>query len=91
MDAFRVVRTLEKNRQLFSAVPHQWESNNILFWPDHLKLNKLQTARADGKSRPTAEWNQYPCVVKCSNIENFVDALSLEKQCSNCDTDGEEL
>lgn len=91
MNNFKIVRTIEKNKQLFSAVPNHWEENNVLFWPDHLKLNKLQAARADAKSRPSADWGQYPCVVKCTNINNFLEAIQLEKQFSNCDTDGEEL
>lgn len=33
---FKIVATKEKRGVYFTAVPHQWEKNKTLFWPEHL-------------------------------------------------------
>ncbi|CAH0560367.1 unnamed protein product [Brassicogethes aeneus] len=47
--------------------------------------------RSNAASVPEEYWAEYPCVVKCTGVESFKEALIIEKQLSKClDTDAEE-
>lgn len=91
MDCFKIVSTREKRGIYFTVVPYKWEANGILFWPDHISHSKREVLRSNMESTPDEGWAKYNCVVKCSGIPNFKDALKIEKQLTNCiDTDAEE-
>lgn len=91
MDSFKVVTTKEKNGIYFSVVPHLWEQNNILYWPEHLNHSRRESIRCDPSSTPEDNWSTFPCMVKFSGIKNFRDALQIERQLTDCsDTEAEE-
>lgn len=88
---FKVVMTKEKKGIYFSAVPHGWEVNKILFWPDHLMHSQREKLRSAADSIPEETWTQLPCIVKTTNIKTFKEALLIEQKLTQCsDTDAEE-
>lgn len=92
MHSFKVVSTVEKDKKYITAVPHQWEQENTLYWPQHLNTAQRENLRANGASIYQKTWASLPCVVKCSNLETFKEALFLEEKLSLCmDTDGEDM
>lgn len=38
---FKIVQTIENGSIVLTCVPHQWESNGVLYWPKK-QINKLQ-------------------------------------------------
>lgn len=91
MAFFKIVATREKRGVYFTAVPHQWEKNKTLFWPEHLAQTQRELLRQDANSAPEENWKHYSCILKCSKLKSFADSLNIEKQLTEClDTDAEE-
>lgn len=89
--SFKVVSTIEKMGVCFTAVPHQWECNGTLFWPEHLTNKNRNSLRSDCASVPSENWKNYDCVLKVKDISTFTAALGIEKQLSEfSDTEQEE-
>ena len=89
MHTFKIVATLEK-KLYFTAVPHQWEKNKILYWPK-MSHSTREALRSDAASKPEDDWEEYSCTLKFQNIKTFKEALELEKQFTTCyNTDAEE-
>lgn len=90
-DTYKIVLTKEKRGIYFTAVPHKWEKEKYLFWPDKLTSGQINKLRSSISSDPEKTWGKYRCLVKCKNIKSFEEALSLEKQLTECtDTEAEE-
>ncbi|KAK4885404.1 hypothetical protein RN001_001675 [Aquatica leii] len=91
MDFFKVVSTIEKNGVNVCVVPHKWEAAQVLKWPGHLNHSTRESLRCNVASAPEDCWVEYPCIVKCTGLTEFKDALRMEKELSKCiDTDAEE-
>lgn len=89
---WKIVQTIENNKAFITAVPHQWEQNQVLLWPGHLNPTQRQHLRKNPGSTSQQTWQQYECTVRCTNIFTFVDALALEKGLSACsDTEAEDM
>lgn len=54
MACFKIVATKEKRGVYFTAVPHQWENNKTLFWPEHLGQSQRELLRQDASSVPAS-------------------------------------
>jgi hypothetical protein len=92
MDYFKVVSTKEKRGIYFTVVPHQWEVDGVLWWPEHLPHSSREQLLSKTATAPEEKWIQYPCFLKCSGIINFKEALRVEKELTQCiDTDAEAL
>lgn len=89
--SFKIVCTKEKKGICFCVVPYQWENNGILFWPEHLNFSQRENLRRNPLSVPEDTWSELECILKFSELENFKDAVTLEKQLTECvDADAEE-
>nr|CAH7767096.1 unnamed protein product [Callosobruchus chinensis] len=71
---------------LGSFVPHQWESEGILYWP----LSNLNLLRKEACSAPDkSSWRTYKCKVKKENIVGLEEAELWEEEFVNVGTDAE--
>nr|CAH7767571.1 unnamed protein product [Callosobruchus chinensis] len=67
-------------------VPHQWESEGMLYWP----LSNLNLLRKDACSEPDkSSWRTYKCKVKKEKIVGLEEAELWEEEFVNVDTDAE--
>lgn len=78
--AFKLVKTIGRNGSSVTAVPENWEKDNILHWPAHLSRVQCDKLRLDSGSRPETIWTKQNCVIKIQDIETFAEALKYEKQ-----------
>lgn len=67
---FKIVQTRERNRTLLSIVPHLWEKDNKLYWPNagEIKRKDFEVLMKDGNSAPLSNWKLYPCRRKKENL-----------------------
>lgn len=71
----------------YSFVPHLWEKNGIISWPN----SDLRRERENPNSVPQSQWFQYKGVVKKDNIYGLDEAVLWEEQFLNGpNTDAEE-
>lgn len=80
MGTFKLVKTIGRNGSNVSAVPENWEKNNILHWPAHLSHTQREKLRSDSSSKPESSWLKQNCVIKIQDIDTFAEALRYEKQ-----------
>lgn len=78
--AFKLVKSIGRNGSNVTAVPENWEKDNILYWPAHLSHVQCDKLRSDSKSKPDSIWAKHNCVIKIQDIETFDEALKYEKQ-----------
>jgi hypothetical protein len=91
MDYFKVVSTKENRGIYLTVVPHQWEVDGVLWWPEDLTHSSRKQLRSNPATAPEEKWIQYPCFLKCSGIINFKEAQKVEKELTQCiDTDAKE-
>lgn len=88
MDHFKVVYI--KESQEIEPVPHQWEANDILYWPP--TKSETRKKQSDVKSIPIPDkWTKYNCVVKAQDIALFVHAsATADKLCQETSTDDDD-
>lgn len=86
---FKIVQTRERNRTLLSIVPHLWEKDNKLYWPNagEIKRREFEALMKDGHSSPLHHWKLYPCRKKKENL-TYDQAVHMTKMMSDqSDTD----
>lgn len=70
---FKVVQTIENGKTVLSAIPSQWEENNLLYWPNN--RSKLRILLQEEFSIPDKDkWEKLPCTIKRNNLKSIVDA-----------------
>lgn len=89
-DYFKIVAVLKKraggvSSVSYSFIPHKWESEGNLFWPQS-NLSKL---RSDPTTEPQSDWKIYKCKVKKTNIIGLEEAELWEEEFVNSGTDAE--
>ncbi|CAH0407519.1 unnamed protein product [Chilo suppressalis] len=85
---FKVIQTIENGQLKLTAVPDQWEHNNILFWPK----KAAEKLRRQENSPPSISWDTMPCHVKRTNLRTFqeaVDEIDAMSDRSETETDQE--
>ena len=89
IDYFKIVAVLKKRGSSssldYSYVPHKWEENGILYWPN----NNLTSLRNDASTKPQIDWKQYKCKVKKSQIFGLEEAQLWEEEYVASGTDAE--
>lgn len=76
--------TNEKRGIYFTAVPHKWEINKILYWPTSMRNSERKLLRSNPARVPESSWDQFSYILKLTNIKTFEEALRLEKQLTDC-------
>lgn len=89
-DTFKIVAVLKRRGNSstveYSYVPHNWEQNETLYWPQ----NNLTSLRADPSTTPLEDWKTYKCKVKKKNICGIEEAELWEGEYVSCGTDVED-
>lgn len=88
--SFKIVSTREKGKDFLSVVPHLWENNGVLKWPEAKQISEaaFKAMSVDGSSQPMVDWKAHQCTLKRHSLPTYKEAVEISKKMGfNSDTD----
>lgn len=85
---FKIIQTIENGNIVLTCVPHQWESNGVLYWPRKQIKSHTSKLQKDENSQPDDTWKQINCAVKRRDIKTYQDAMNeIDIMSNNSETE----
>ncbi|XP_049693944.2 uncharacterized protein LOC126054091 isoform X3 [Helicoverpa armigera] len=85
---FKIVQTIEKGNIVLTCVPHQWESDGVLYWPRKQTQSQTSKLQKDEGSWPDESWEKINCAVKRRSIKTYQNAIhEIDIMSNNSDTE----
>lgn len=81
MSTFKIVSTRAKGKFFLSVVPHKWENNGVLKWPEGSQISAVafKAMLMDGTSQPMVDWKEHTCTLKRHSLLTYNEAVQLSK------------